>query len=210
MLEGVKNIVWLNNTTKQGEWNRRRTWNLQGKTLGIIGMGTIGTNVAKIMKNGFGMDIIYTSNTPKVEIDNELGTRQVALEELLEHSDIISIHASFNDSTNNLITKKELSLLKKHCILINVSRAKIINGIDLKDALEEGKLAKAIFDGYYTEPISQKEKDEIGLLTLADDKFVITPHTAYNTKEAFDNMNKMVIENLISYVKGEEMPYKVN
>lgn len=210
ILEGVKNIVWLNNTTKQGEWNRRRTWNLQGKTLGIIGMGTIGSNIARIMKNGFGMNVIYTSNTPKTEIDIELGTKQVTLEELLKTSDVISVNASFNDTTNNLITEKELSLLQKHCVLVNVSRAKIVNGKDLKIALEEGKLAKAVFDAYYIEPAPKKENDEFGLLSLPDDKFVITPHTAYNTKEAFDNMNKMVIENLIAYAKNKELPYKVN
>lgn len=210
ILEGVKNITWLNNTTKNGNWFRRRTWNLQGKTLGIIGMGTIGTHVATIMKNGFGMNIVYTSRNPKTEAEKLLNTKKVTLEELMKTSDVVSIHASLNEETINMITEKELAMMQKHAILINMARAKIVNGPDLKIALEKGYLAKALFDAYYEEPAPKKENDTIGLLSVDDDKFVITPHTAYNTKEAFDNMNKMVMKNLIAFSKGEKLPYQVN
>ncbi len=210
IMEGVKNITWLNNTTKNGNWFRRRTWNIQGKTLGIIGMGTIGTHVATIMKNGFGMNIVYTSRNPKIEAEKLLGAKKITLEKLLKTSDVVSIHASLNDETTNMITEKELAKMQKHAILINMARAKIVNGPDLKSALEKDYLAKALFDAYYEEPTPTKNSDSIGLLSLDDDKFVITPHTAYNTKEAFDNMNKMVIENLIAFSKGDRLPYQVN
>ncbi len=210
IMEGVKNITWLNNTTKQGNWFRRRTWNLQGKTLGIVGMGTIGTLVATIMKNAFNMTILYISRTPKIDVEAQLGAKKVTLEELLEESDVISIHASLNDQTTDMIGEKQLSLLKKNAVLVNMSRAKIVNGNALKQALDEGKLAKALFDAYYEEPTPTKENDKIGLLSLDDDKFVITPHTAYNTKEAFENMNNMVMENLVAFTAGKPVPYRVN
>lgn len=210
ILEGVKNITWLNNTTKKGNWFRRRTWNLQGKTLGIIGMGTIGTHVATIMKNGFNMNILYTSRTQKPDVDKNLGAKKVTLEDLLKLSDVISIHASLNEETTNMIDTPQFSLLRKNAILINMARAKIVNGQALKDALEKGLLAKALFDAYYEEPAPTRANDKIGLLSLDDDKFVITPHTAYNTKEAFDNMNNMVMENLIAFAEGSPVPYKVN
>jgi glyoxylate reductase len=210
ILDGVKNITWLNNTTKEGNWFRRRTWNLQDKTLGIIGMGTIGSHVATIMKNGFNMNIIYTSRTPKSEMDETLNAKKVDLETLLKQSDVISIHASLNEETTNMIDTKELSLLKKSAILVNMARPKIVNGLALKETLEKDQIAKAMFDGYYEEPAPTKENDNIGLLSLPDDKFVITPHTAYNTKEAFDNMNNMVIENIMAFEKGDIVPYQVN
>lgn len=210
ILEGVKNITWLNNTTKEGNWFRRRTWNLFGKTLGIVGMGTIGTHVATIMKNAFNMNIVYTSRIPKLEAEKQIGARKITLDELLKQSDVISIHASLNEKTTNMIDEKELMLLKRTAVLVNMARAKIVNGTALKKALKEGWFAKAVFDCYYEEPSPTKENDKLGLLSLDDDKFVITPHTAYNTKEAFENMNSMVIENLIAFSKGESVPYKVN
>lgn len=209
ILEGVKNITWLNNTTKQGNWFRRRTWNLQGKTLGVIGMGTIGTHVATIMRKGFGMNILYTSRTSKEQVEKELGAKKVELAKLLKESDVVTIHASLNDETADMLDLEELKLMQKHSILVNAARARIVNGKALKQALEEGLIAKAVFDAYFEEPAPSKDKDEWGLLSFEDDKFVITPHTAYNTKEAFDSMNNMVIENLLAYVKGEEMPYLV-
>lgn len=210
ILEGVKNITWLNNTTKEGNWFRKRSWILQGKTLGIIGMGTIGSHVANIMKNGFGMNIIYTSRENKLEVEKNLGAKKVSLEELLKTADVVSIHAALNSETDNMIGQKQLKLMRPHALLVNMARAKIVNAIDLKSALENGFLAKASFDAYWEEPAPTKENDTIGLLSMKDDKFLITPHTAYNTKEAFDNMNKMVIENLIAFSKGEKLPYQVN
>jgi phosphoglycerate dehydrogenase-like enzyme len=210
ILEGVKNITWLNNTTKQGNWFRKRAWNLQSKTLGIIGLGTIGTHVATIMKNAFNMNILYVNRSPRPNEETQLNAKKVSLEELLKTADIVSIHASLNDESNNMIDRELLSLMQKHAILVNVSRAKIVNSTALKEALEQEQIAKAVFDAYYEEPAPTKDNDKYGLLSLGDDKFVITPHTAYNTKEAFDNMNDMVIENLIAFSKGEPVPYTVN
>lgn len=210
ILEGVKNITWLNNTTKEGNWFRRRTWNLQGKTLGIIGMGTIGKHVATILKNAFNMEILYVSRTQKIDVEQTLGAKKVDLEYLLKNSDVVSLHVSLSAETTNMISDEQFKLMKPSAVLVNMTRAKIVNPQALKNALENNLLSKALFDAYYDEPAPTKENDTLGLLSLTDDKFVITPHTAYNTKEAFDNMNNMVVENLIAFSKGERLPYQVN
>lgn len=210
ILDAVKQITYLNNTTKKGGWLRRQAWNLDKKTLGIIGMGTIGGYVAKIMHDGFGMNVIYVDREAKKDLERMIGAKKVSLKSLMKSSDVISIHASYNKQSVNLIGEKELSLVKRSSVLVCTSRAELVNSQDLKKALESGILSVAAFDSYYKEPVPTKKKDEYGLLSLPDNKFIITPHTAYGSKEAVDNMNKMVIENLVGFIEEGKPIYPVN
>ncbi len=210
ILDAIKQITYLNNTTKKGEWIRRQTWNLQGKTLGIVGMGTIGGYVATIMYKGFGMKVLYVSREEKKNLEKEIGAKKVDMETLMKSSDVISVHASFNEGTVNIIGEKELSLVKPNAVLVCTSRAELVNPVALKKALVENKLSVAAFDSYYKEPSQTKDKDEWGLLSLPDNKFIITPHTAYSSQEAVDNMNEMVIENIISFLEKGKPTYAVN
>ena len=100
--------------------------------------------------------------------------------------------------------------MKPHAVLINCARAELIDGNALFKALKKGNLALASFDTYYKEPAPKKVDDKWGLLSLPDDMFIITPHTAYNTKEAFEAMNNMVTENLSAFLEGKKVPYRVN
>jgi phosphoglycerate dehydrogenase-like enzyme len=184
-------------------WNKQKVWNLEGKTLGIIGMGTIGTKVAHILLNGFGMKVLYFSRLLK-----QLGSK-VDLKTLLESSDIVSIHASYSDETKNLIGQSELKLIKPGAVLVNASRAEIVDGHALYISLVSGELAMAAFDVYYKEPVPKPEEDVYKLLSLSDDKFIITPHTGYNTEDAIQKMNEMIIESLTSYLEGKEVKYRV-
>lgn len=210
ILDAVKKITYLNNTTKEGQWLRRQAWNLENRTIGIVGMGTIGGFVAKILHNGFGMNVLYFSRTSKTQPEQELGAKKVELDELFSNSDIISIHANINQETKNLITEKELSLMKPHAVLVNASLAEIVDPQALKTALESNKLATAAYDAYYIEPSPTKENDQWGLLSLPDNKFILTPHTAYSSEESVINMNKMLIEDLIAFKEGKTIPYRVN
>lgn len=184
ILDAVKQITSLNNDTKEGGWNKHKTWNLKGKTLGIVGMGAIGSDVAGILHNGFGMSILYFNRSSKPEIERELGARKVELSELFEKSDVVSLHISYSDETINLIGEKELNLMKPDSVLINASRAEIVNAKALYQALVTNKLTTAAFDVYYKEPVPKPEEDEYKLLSLSDNKFIITPHTAYNSVDA--------------------------
>lgn len=210
ILSVVKRITWLNSTTKKGSWNKRRVWNLHAKTLGIIGMGTIGTHVAKVMHAAFDMKTVYVSRTKKEKVEKEFGAKKVSLKELLKSSDVVSIHTPLNKDTTQMIGEKELALMKPDSILVNAARAKLVDGKALAKALRKGIIATAAFDGYYQEPAPSIKDDKWGLLSLPDDKFIITPHTAYNSKEALENMNKMVIENLTAFFSGDKPPYLVN
>ncbi len=210
ILAAVKNIAWLNTTTKNGEWNRRITWNLEGKTLGVFGFGAIGGSVARIMHKAFNMNVLYANRSAKPELEKELGAKKVELSELFSKSDVVCIHTPYNKETENIVGDKELRLMQKHAVLVNAARAEIVNPKALRGALTEGVFATAVFDTYYKEPSPRIEDDQFGLLSLDDNKFVITPHTAYGSKEAFQKMNDMVIENLITFFESGSPKYKVN
>jgi glyoxylate reductase len=210
ILDSVKNITYLNNETKEGRWLRRQAWNLENKTLGIIGMGTIGGMVAKIMRNGFCTKIIYTNKERRYDLEKELGAKPFELNKLLSKADVISLNASYSVENVGLLNRENLKLVKKNAVLVSTSRADLIDPTALKFALTSGNLSCAAFDSYYQEPTPSKENDKWGLLSMSDNKFIITPHTAYNSKEAVENMNKMVIENILSFIKDGVPKYKVN
>ncbi len=210
ILNSVKQIARLHNLVRQGKWGLRQAFNLKDKTLGVIGMGTIGQHVAKIMSHGFGMKIIYVSRNSKPNLEKELQAHKVSLDELLSSADVVTIHTPCNDETKGMIGEAELSKMQTHAILVNTARADIVNGKALRQALDKSQLATAAFDTYYQEPAPSIEEDAWGLLSLPDDKFILTPHTAYNSKEAFQGMNDMVVENLTAFFKGEKPPYSVN
>lgn len=209
ILDAVKQISYLNTTTKAGQWLRRDTWNLEEKTLGIVGMGTIGGHVAGMMSRAFKMKVQYVSRERKTEFEKTLGAKKVDLTTLMATSDVVSVHASYSEQTVNMIGEKEIFSMQPHSVLVCTSRAELINSEALKKALEANKLAVAAFDSYYNEPVPTKENDKWGLLSLPDNKFLITPHTGYGSKEAKENMNAMVIENVKSYLKQGKPTYRV-
>ena len=210
ILDSIKQITHLNSLVKQDKWKMRRTFNLKGKTLGVIGMGTIGHYVAKIMHSGFGMNIVYVSKNSKPILEKQLKAKKVNLNELMSSSDVITIHTPCNDETKGMIGEKEIDKMQPHAVLINTARAEIVDGKSLCKALKNNKLATAAFDVYYQEPTPSKKDDVWGLLSLPDDKFILTPHTAYNSEEAFEGMNDMVVQNLTAFFKGEKPPYSAS
>lgn len=210
ILNAVKKITDSNNKIKKGMGGRCRVWNLKDKTLGIIGLGTIGYYVAEIMKKAFNMNILYVSRTRKGVAEKKLKAKKVILSELMKKSDVITIHASYSKEAENIVDKNKLEMMQPHAVLVNCARAELVDGKELANALKNGKLALAAFDAYYKEPIPMKSDDKWGLLSLPDNKFIITPHTAYKTKEAFENMNNMVVKNLVSFLNGKKVPYRVN
>ena len=210
ILDLVKKISYMNARTKKGIYERNQVWNLQGKTLGIIGMGAIGSYVARIMHNGFGMDVVYVSRSQKPQIEKELSAQKVDLLKLLKTADVVSLHASYNDDTVGMFGKKEFNLMKTKAVLINTSRAELVDGHALCAALIDGKFAAAAYDCYYTEPVPEPENDEYHLLSLPDDKFVITPHTAFNSIDAVKAMETMVVNSVVDVLEGRKPKNMVN
>ncbi|MBN2061036.1 MAG: D-glycerate dehydrogenase [Deltaproteobacteria bacterium] len=174
-----------------------------GKRLGIIGMGRIGTALAKRAK-GFDMRILY-HNRRRIETptEKELGAEYAELDALLAESDFISLHVPLTAETRHLIGKRELSLMKKEAYLINTSRGSVIDEHALFMALKDGIIAGAGLDVYEKEPVLTP-----GLSKL--DNAVILPHIGSATIETRKKMARMAVENLLSGLRDERPPNCIN
>ncbi len=180
----------------QGYWQTTIGLELKGKMLGIIGLGKIGTQVAKVAK-AFGMEVCAWSENLNLSHANELGILPMSKEDLLKNSDIISIHLVLGERYKNLITKKELEMMKKTSYIINTSRGPIINENDLVEALKEEKIAGAGLDVYNKEPLPQDHK--LRFLPNA----LLLPHIGYVTAENYTIFYQQMIENLESCLNNK-------
>ena len=180
----------------QGYWQTTIGFELKGKVLGIIGLGKIGSQVAKIGK-AFGMQVVAWSENLNLSTANELGVLPMSKEELLKQSDVISLHVVLGDKYRSLITKKELNMMKKTCFLINTSRGPIINEKDLVEALEEDVIAGVGLDVYDIEPLPQDHK--LRFLPNA----LLLPHLGYVTEENYSKFYTQMVENLESCLSGK-------
>ena len=187
---------------RRGGFNAREFFDLKDKTIGIVGMGNIGIHFANIMYNAFNCKILFNDIVEKTEFKDMYGYSQVSLEELMRESDIVSLHVPLNDSTNNLIGKKELKLMKESAYLINTARAEVVDFNCLYDVLLNNKISGCAFDGFYQEPVDLNS-DEANLLDLPKGKFILTPHTGYNAIEGVNRIQNMCIENLIKVFNDE-------
>lgn len=165
-------------------------FNLKDKTLGIIGLGDIGTRVAE-MANGLGMSVIGYNRTPK-KIG---GVEFVDMETLLKQSDIVSLNLALNSDTKDIISKRELSLMKPSALIINTASGGLIKNDDLVEALKTNQISGVGLDGFIP------YVDNNPLLKL--DNVVVTPHIGYLTQEASDNMGNIITENILAYLNGK-------
>ena len=180
----------------QGYWQTTVGFELKGKILGIIGLGKIGSQVAKIGK-AFGMQVVAWSENLNLSEANKLGVLPMSKEELLKNADIVSLHVVLSDKYRNLITKKEFEIMKKTCFLINTSRGPIINEKDLVQALENDEIAGAGLDVYDKEPLPQDHK--LRFLPNA----LLLPHLGYVTEENYSLFYNQMLENLDACVEGK-------
>ena len=182
----------------QGYWQTTIGFELKDKMLGLIGLGKIGTQVAKIAK-AFGMQVCAWSENLNLSHANKIGVLPMSKEDLLKNSDIISIHLVLGERYKNLITKKEFEMMKKTSFIINTSRGPIINENDLVEALKEEKIAGAGLDVYDKEPLAQDHK--LRFLPNA----LLLPHIGYVTAENYSKFYSQMIENLESCLKNKPL-----
>ena len=180
----------------QGYWQTTIGFELKGKMLGLIGLGKIGTQVAKVAK-AFGMEVCAWSENLNLSHANEIGVLPMSKEDLLKNSDIVSIHLVLGDRYKHLITKKELDMMKKTSFLINTSRGPIIKENDLVKALEDEKIAGAGLDVFEKEPLPQDHK--LRFLSNA----LLLPHIGYVTAENYSKFYLQMIENLTACLKDK-------
>jgi len=188
-------------------------FDLKGKTIGVIGAGHIGLNVIKIAK-GFGMDVLAYDLNKQNFLAEVLNFKYVEIDELLQKSDIISIHAPY---THHLINKKNISKIKKGAILINTARGGIVDTDALLEALDKQILSGVGIDVIEGEELIKEEKELLyqktnvkKLKLLAKDKLILhnenvvfTPHNAFNSKEALIRILDTTIENINSFTKSK-------
>ena len=192
----VRNMKQEIDNMFQGYWQTTVGFELKGKILGLIGLGKIGSQVAKIGK-AFGMQVVAWSENLNLSEADKLGVLPMSKEELFRQSDIISLHVVLGERYKNLITENELKMMKKTCFLINTSRGPIINEKDLIKALEDDVIAGAGLDVYDKEPLPQDHK--LRFLPNA----LLTPHLGYVTEENYSIFFEQMMENLNSCIEGK-------
>jgi glyoxylate reductase len=173
-----------------------------GSTVGVVGMGRIGTRFARLA-HGLGAKIVYASRSAKPEAESELGARRLELPELLEAADVVSIHAPAAAETRGLIGATELKLIGPDGVLVNTSRGPLVDSEAVATALENGALGAAGLDVYENEP-------EVSPRLLEAPRCVLLPHIGSATVASRDGMASAVADNVIAVLEGREPPSRVD
>ncbi len=199
-----RNIPRATATMKDGKWEKK---NLKGreifnKTLGLVGIGNIGSIVAD-RAMGLRMKVIGCDPYPDQKTIETLGIQLVSFEEILERSDYITIHTPKNDETTHLFNKDTLSKMKPGAMLVNCARGGIVDEDDLYDALKSNHLAGAALDVFETEPPGKLKLMEL-------DNFICSPHLGASTHEAQDNVARDVANQIVEYLSTGKASNIVN
>lgn len=195
MFAAAKRAAWYTEMTRKGEWVKQDGVFLGDKTVGIVGTGNIGAEMARLC-NAFGMDVIAYTFNPSDERAEKLGVRFVDLHELLALSDVVTIHTKLTPDSEKLIGAQEISLMKPTAILVNVARGPIVDEAALVKALNAGHLSGAALDVFEDEPLPE------GSPITQCEQVVLTPHIADMTPEGLDLLNQGVVENSLAYLNG--------
>ncbi len=206
MLELCNKVGMHSRSVADGDWTRIKdfSYNLaplidvKGKTLGIIGYGSIGSRVAELAL-AFGMNVIVNSRMKKELINCPYSDRTISYADrdtVFRNADIISLHCPLFDTTENMINKESISLMKDGAMLINTARGGLVVEQDLADALNSGKLAGAALDVVSTEPMAKDNP----LLNARN--VIITPHIAWASKEARTRLVGIAVDNLTAFLNG--------
>ena len=196
----ARNIKQESENMYQGYWQTTIGFELKGKTLGIMGLGKLGSMVAKVGK-AFGMEIIAWSENLKIAEAEKHGVMAVTKEELFEKSDFLTIHYLLSDRSRNLVKYEDISKMKKTAFIINTSRGPIINEDDLIKALQDEIIAGAGLDVYAIEPLPENHK----LRFLPN--VLLTPHIGYVTIDNYTKWYNQMAEDLQAFL--EEKPIRV-
>jgi D-lactate dehydrogenase len=191
-------------------------FDLKGKTLGIIGMGHIGSFVARIAK-GFSMNILAYDPFPKPELATKIGFTYASLEELLPQSDIVTLHTTYKPETHHIINQESIQLFKRGSYLINTARGGLVETSALVKGLEDGILAGAGLDVLEEECFIKEEKELLSEslrktcdlttvvqdhLLIQDSRVIVTPHNAFNSREALERILETTVTNIASQLEN--------
>ncbi len=213
------NLVEAAERTRKGDFSLKgiQGFDLRGKTLGVIGTGSIGQCVIEIAK-GFRMEVIAYNQHRHEELASELGFRYGEMEEVLSTADIITLHVPANEKTHHLLSTEEFAQMKDGVILINTARGSVVDIKALLHALTEGKVAAAGLDVLPEELVLRQESELLSsvdskqhdLETLLADQIllrlnnvIVTPHSASNTREAIERLINTTVDNITAFAQGK-------
>lgn len=209
LLAASKNMLYLHKTIAKGEWKHFKPQGhlgkeLKGKTLGIFGLGRIGLEFAKRCKGAYDMNIIYCNRSNNQQAENLLNARKVSFDELLNESDIVSVHCALTDETKYTFDRSAFNKMKNTSIFINTARGAVHKEDDLIRALKNGEIWGAGLDVTDPEPMLPNNP------LLVMENVAVTPHIGSATEEARNRMSVYAAENIIAKYKGESIPFLVN
>lgn len=208
LLAVARRLPEASRDAREGRWTHWRPagWlgaDLQGATLGIVGMGKIGQAVAR-RAAAFGLRLVYCNRRPRLEIESQLGARRLLLDELLKVSDFVSLHVSLTKETRGLIGLAQLRMMKSSAILINTARGPVVDEGALYEALSEGWIAAAGLDVTDPEPLPAGHR----LYSL--DNCLISPHIGSATANTRLRMAELACRNLLAGLAEEPLPHCAN
>jgi phosphoglycerate dehydrogenase-like enzyme len=194
----MRHIPWEDRQIREGRWQTRMGTGLSGKTLGIMGLGSIGVPMANIA-NALGMKVIAWSRSLTAERAEAAGATCVSWDELFEQSDVLTIHVPLSDESRGWVGARELGLMKPTAYLVNTSRGPIVQTDALVTALRNDTIAGAAIDVYDSEPVSPDHP------LLALENVVLTPHLGYASVEGLRNFYQGAVANINAWLVGEPM-----
>ncbi len=205
-LAAARRFTEANADLRRGVW---RGWDpgaylgveLSGATFGVLGLGRIGRRYAELVA-GLAGEVLYVSRTRKEDAERELGVRQAALNEIFRRADVVSLHLPATGETAGLVGPRELAQMKPEAILVNTSRGPLVDSRALARALRDGEIGGAGLDVYEHEP-------DVPTELLESTRCVLLPHIGSATTRARDGMARLVAENVLAVLGGEEPPNRV-
>ncbi len=199
ILSLARKIPWAFDSLKSGKWERHKFFGMEfeGRTLGVVGFGKIGSRIARYAKS-FGMNIIVYDPYINKDLADEVGAKVTTLDDVLKNSDIITIHAFLSPETKKMINSDAFSKMKSTALIINVARGEIIDEDSLIEALSERKIAGAALDVYPEEPLPKNSK----LIEYANsrDNLLITPHIAASTRDSVYEAAEEIVQKVKEFL----------
>lgn len=196
MLSAAKRMAFQTSALRSGVWTKMHNVFLRGKTLGVVGTGATGTCMIQLGL-AIGMKVVAWTFHPSPDRAASLGVPYVELDELLESSDVVSLHLKLTAESRNFIGEDRISRMKRGCILVNVARGGLVETDALVGALKSNHLGGAGLDVFDIEPLPP------GHALLGCEQVILTPHTADATSEGIELLNRGVADNVISFLEGK-------
>ncbi len=202
ILSLARKITFLDQKTRNGEWVRSTGMELKSKTIGILGLGAIGKDLARYAQ-GFSMNVMAYDPYINEAYAKENNITVASFEQVIESCDVISLHLPLTDKTRHLIDRDVIGRMKRGALLVNTSRGGIIDEDAAYEGLKDGHLGGLALDAFEAEPPKQSPLFQL-------ENVVVTPHTGAHTKEATQNMADLAVENLIQVLSGQDCKYILN